>query len=114
MDSKMNTIQERASVLLVSVDALKPEFVFEQERLGVSLPNITSCLVEQGLTAREGMKSVFPTFTYPCHESMITGTNPATHGTVNNGIFDPTGEHLGAWHWFATKKVKTLWEVPPP
>ena len=111
MDSKMNTIQERASVLLVSVDALKPEFVFEQERLGISLPNITSCLVEQGLTAREGMKSVFPTFTYPCHESMITGTNPATHGTVNNGIFDPTGEHLGAWHWFATKKVKTLWEA---
>ena len=41
MDSKMNTIQERASVLLVSVDALKPEFVFEQERLGVSLPNIS-------------------------------------------------------------------------
>ena len=111
MDSKMNTIQERASVLLVSVDALKPEFVFEQERLGVSLPNITSCLVEQGLTAREGMKSVFPTFTYPCHESMITGTNPAVHGTVNNGIFDPTGEHLGAWHWFASKKVKTLWEA---
>lgn len=67
MDSKMNTIQERASVLLVSVDALKPEFVFEQERLGVSLPNISKCLVEQGLTAREGMKSVFPTFTYPCH-----------------------------------------------
>ena len=111
MDSKMNTIQERASVLLVSVDALKPEFVFEQERLGVSLPNISKCLVEQGLTAREGMKSVFPTFTYPCHESMITGTNPATHGTVNNGIFDPAGEHLGAWHWFATKKVKTLWEA---
>ena len=111
MDSKMNTIQERASVLLVSVDALKPEFVFEQERLGVSLPNISKCLVEQGLTAREGMKSVFPTFTYPCHESMITGTNPATHGTVNNGIFDPTGEHLGARHWFATKKVKTLWEA---
>ena len=98
-------------MLLVSVDALKPEFVFEQERLGVSLPNISKCLVEQGLTAREGMKSVFPTFTYPCHESMITGTNPATHGTVNNGIFDPTGEHLGAWHWFATKKVKTLWEA---
>ena len=111
MDSKMNTIQERASVLRVSVDALKPEVVFEQERLGVSLPNISKCLVEQGLTAREGMKSVFPTVTYPCHESMITGTNPATHGTVNNGIFDPTGEHLGAWHWFATKKVKTLWEA---
>lgn len=29
------------SILLVSVDALKPEFVFEQERLGVNLPTIT-------------------------------------------------------------------------
>lgn len=42
---------------------------------------------------------------------MITGTNPKTHGTVNNGIFDLTGEHLGAWHWFANTKVKTLWEA---
>ncbi len=107
MDNKMSS----PSVLLVSVDALKPEFVFEQERLGVSLPNITKYFVENGLTARNGMKSVFPTFTYPCHQSMITGTNPATHGTVNNGIFDPTGDHLGAWHWFANRKVKTLWEA---
>ncbi len=111
MESRNNEIQNRASVLLVSVDALKPEFVFEQERLGVKLPNITRFLTEQGISAPEGMKSVFPTFTYPCHESMITGTNPAVHGTVNNGIFDPTGEHLGAWHWFATTKVKTLWEA---
>lgn len=57
------------------------------------------------------MKSVFPTFTYPCHQSMITGTNPATHKIVNNGIFDPLGEHLGAWHWFANTEVKTLWEA---
>jgi len=99
------------SVLLVSVDALKPEFVFEQERLGICLPNITKYFVENGLTAPEGMKSVFPTFTYPCHQSMITGTNPVTHKIVNNGIFDPVGEHLGAWHWFATTKVKTLWEA---
>ncbi len=102
---------ERPSVLLVSVDALKPEFVFEQERLGICLPTITRYFVEGGLTAREGMKSVFPTFTYPCHQSMITGTNPSTHGIVNNGIFDPAGEHLGAWHWFASDKVQTLWEA---
>lgn len=106
-----NKKDNRPSVLLVSVDALKPEFVFEQERLGIKLPNITKYFVENGLTAREGMKSVFPTFTYPCHQSMISGTNPAVHGIVNNGIFDPTGEHLGAWHWFANDKVKTLWEA---
>lgn len=102
---------EMPSVLLISVDALKPEFVFEQKRLGIKLPVITRYFVENGLTAREGMKSVFPTFTYPCHQSMITGTNPATHGIVNNGIFDPTGKHMGAWHWFANEKVKTLWEA---
>ena len=111
MSTPKNNTDQRPSVLLISVDALKPEFVFEQERLGVTLPNITHYFVENGLTAREGSKSVFPTFTYPCHQSMITGTNPATHGIVNNGIFDPTGEHLGAWHWFANDKVKTLWEA---
>lgn len=99
------------SILLVSVDALKPEFVFEQERLGVKLPVITNYFIEKGLTAGDGMKSVFPTFTYPCHQSMITGTNPAIHKIVNNGIFDPLGEHLGAWHWFANTEVKTLWEA---
>lgn len=103
--------KDTPSILLVSVDALKPEFVFEQERLGIHLPNITKYFVENGLTAPNGMKSVFPTFTYPCHQSMITGTNPATHKIVNNGIFDPKGEHLGAWHWFANTEVKTLWEA---
>lgn len=73
--------------------------------------NTTFYFVENGLTAPEGMKSVFPTFTYPCHQSMITGTNPATHKTFNNGIFDPIGEHLGAWHWFANTEVKTLLEA---
>ncbi|MDY5021430.1 MAG: alkaline phosphatase family protein [Blautia sp.] len=106
-----NDTKNTPSVLLVSVDALKPEFVFEQERLGVNLPNITKYFLENGLTAPNGMKSVFPTFTYPCHQSMITGTNPATHKTFNNGIFDPTGSHLGAWHWFVNTEVKTLWEA---
>ena len=101
----------RPSILLVSVDALKPEFVFEQERLGVSLPVLTRFFVEGGACARGGVKSVFPTFTYPCHQSIITGVRPAVHGIYNNGIYDPMGEHLGAWHWFASRKVKTLWEA---
>ena len=107
---KTSNRSRNPSVLLISVDALKPEFVFEQERLGVHLPNITKYFVENGLTAPQGMKSVFPTFTYPCHQSMITGTNPATHKIVNNGIYDPKGEHRGAWHWFANTNVMTLWE----
>lgn len=103
--------KNRPSVLLISVDALKPEFVFEQERLGISLPNITRYFVDGGACAKDGVKSVFPTFTYPCHQSIITGVNPAVHGIYNNGIFDPMGAHMGAWHWFANRKVKTLWEA---
>lgn len=103
--------QRKPSVLLVSVDALKPEFVLEQQRLGVNLPTMTRYFLENGMVTRKGVKSVFPTFTYPCHQSIITGTRPATHGIVNNGMFDPTGKHLGAWHWFANRKVKTLWQA---
>lgn len=105
-----SNVSRKPSVLLISVDALKPEFVFEQERVGVHLPNISKYFVENGITAPKGMKSVFPTFTYPCHQSMITGTNPATHKIVNNVIYDPKGEHKGAWHWFANTNVMTLWE----
>lgn len=101
----------RPSVMLVSIDALKPEFVFEQERLGVNLPNIRYYFVENGLTARAGMKSVFPPYTYPCHHSMITGTHPAVHGVGNNGIFDPCEKHMEAWNWCVSKKVKNLWEA---
>lgn len=103
--------KEKASVLLISIDALKPEFVFEQDKVGVHLPFLTSQFVDKGCVAPDGMKSVFPPFTYPCHQSMITGTNPVTHGIVNNAIFDPMNEHNGAWHWFANRKVLTLWEA---
>ena len=102
---------KRPSVLLVSVDALMPRFVLEQERMGIRLPNISKYFLEGGAVAKDGVKSVFPTFTYPCHQSIITGVCPASHGIYNNGIFDPMGIHLGAWHWFANRNVKTLWEA---
>ena len=47
MEEKTMSVQaEMPSVLLVSIDALKPEFVFEQKRLGVELPVITRYFVE--------------------------------------------------------------------
>lgn len=102
--------KKKPSVLLISVDALNPKFVYEGAKLGVQLPNINKYFIEGGTSSREGVKSVFPTFTYPCHQSIITGTNPATHGAYNNGIFDPDGTHKGAWHWFVSDKVENLWQ----
>lgn len=44
-------MNERPSVLLISVDALKPDYVFEQEKTGVDLPVITRYFIENGRTA---------------------------------------------------------------
>lgn len=101
----------KSSVLLISVDALMPAYVFHQEETGLTLPTLNKLFLQNGTVASEGVQSVFPTFTYPCHQSIITGTNPKTHGIANNIVFDPTGEHLGAWNWFISKKVETLWEM---
>lgn len=101
----------KSSVLLISVDALMPKYVFGQSNTGVELKNITKLFLENGTVASKGVQSVFPTFTYPCHQSIITGTNPKTHGIANNIVFDPTGEHNGAWNWFVSTKVETLWEM---
>ncbi|RDY28503.1 alkaline phosphatase family protein [Romboutsia weinsteinii] len=100
----------KPSVLLISIDALKPEFVFDSERIGVNLPNLKKYFVENGTYASKGVKSVFPTFTYTCHHSMITGTYPATHGIHTNTIFDPTGKHKDAWYWYVSEDAKNLWE----
>lgn len=101
---------KRPSVLLISVDAMKPEFIFKAEERGVKLPNIQKYFVENGTYASEGMQGVFPSITYPSHQSMITGTNPVKHGTENNTMFDPFNVHHGAWIWNTTKEVKTLWD----
>lgn len=99
------------NVLLISVDAVQRELLFGSKDYGIDLKNIRKFFVEDGTFAGEGMMSVFPTFTYPCHQSMITGVNPASHGIYNNGLFDPTGELNGGWNWFVSDKVPTLWEL---
>ena len=103
-------MKNKPSVLLISIDALKPEFVFESERIGVNLPNLKKYFVENGTYASKGVKSVFPTFTYTCHHSMITGAYPDTHGIHTNKVFDPTGKHMDAWYWYVSENAKNLWE----
>jgi predicted AlkP superfamily pyrophosphatase or phosphodiesterase len=103
--------QRHPSVLLVSIDALKPEFVMDTDRFGGLMPALRRHFVEGGAYASRGVKSVLPSFTLPCHQTLITGTYPVTHGICNNLVFDPTGAHRGAWNWFANKRVPTLWQL---
>ncbi len=95
----------KSNILLISVDALAPFYVFSD----LELPNIKNYFIKNGTYAKKGVKSVFPTFTYPCHQSLITGANPINHGIHNNIIFDPNNDNKEAWNWFVSDKVKNLW-----
>ncbi|MBQ8387830.1 MAG: alkaline phosphatase family protein [Clostridia bacterium] len=49
----------------------------------------------------ESMRTIYPTVTYPCHTSMITGCYPEHHGVVNNMEFRPGQLKNIPWNWFA-------------
>ncbi len=55
-------------------------------------------LAARGARARR-LEAIFPTVTWPCHTSIVTGVSPARHGVVGNMTFDrATGalvEHFG-------------------
>ncbi|KAH9524996.1 Ectonucleotide pyrophosphatase/phosphodiesterase member 5 [Bulinus truncatus] len=46
-------------------------------------------MVKSGVSAKEGLKNVFPTNTLPNHWSMVTGLYPESHGVLDNYIKDP-------------------------
>ncbi|HML49545.1 MAG TPA: alkaline phosphatase family protein, partial [Clostridia bacterium] len=65
-------------VIVISEDAM----VFEDLKTLQTLPNFGKIWHR---TARVNcVRSVYPTITYPCHASMMTGVYPDRHGVVNN------------------------------
>ena len=102
------TEKHQPNVLLISIDGLRPDIVMNSEKYGLKIPTIKK-IMKDGTYAPNGGEGVMPTMTYPSHTSMLTGTNPATHGVDSNKPFDSTGEYKGAWYWFASNKVPTLW-----
>jgi predicted AlkP superfamily pyrophosphatase or phosphodiesterase len=102
------TDKHQPNVLLISIDGLRPDIVMNAQKYGLKIPTIKR-MMKEGTYAPNGGEGVMPTLTYPSHTSMLTGTNPATHGVDSNKPFDPTGEYKGAWYWFASTKVPTLW-----
>jgi len=103
------TVQS-ASVLMISVDGMKPEYVLQADEHGLKIPFLRS-MVEGG-TYAEGVTGVWPTVTYPSHTTLLTGVTPAEHGILNNVQFDPRRTFDGAWYWYAGEiKARTLWQA---
>ena len=98
------------SVLMISVDGLKPEYVTHADEHHLQLPTLRRVLAE-GAHA-EGVIGAFPSVTYPNHTTLVTGVAPAVHGIVNNQRFDPTRKLNGAWYWYEDQiHVPTLWSA---
>ncbi|HEX3949210.1 MAG TPA: ectonucleotide pyrophosphatase/phosphodiesterase [Steroidobacteraceae bacterium] len=99
-----------ASVLMISVDGLKPEYVLDADAHGLKIPFLRS-LLRDGAHAR-GVTGVWPTVTYPSHTTLLTGLSPAEHGIYNNLEFDPKNTFANAWYWYAQQiRVPTLWQA---
>jgi predicted AlkP superfamily pyrophosphatase or phosphodiesterase len=99
-----------ASVLMISVDGMKPEYVLDADAHQLKIPFLRG-LLREGVFAR-GVTGVWPTVTYPNHTTLLTGVTPAEHGIYNNLEFDPKHAFADSWFWYATQiRVPTLWQA---
>lgn len=99
---KVVNAQKTQSVILISIDGLRPEFY---EDKSWSAPNLQQ-LAEQNACAKQ-VRSVFPSFTYPAHVAMLSGALPARSGIHYNA--KPSTQQ---WYWFVNDvKVPMIWDV---
>ena len=92
-------------VIVISEDAL----FFEDTEVLKQLPVFGSVWDQ---TARvERVRSIYPSVTYPCHTTMMTGCYPDRHGIVNNELSNVT-ERSSDWNWFYDKvKVPSIFDA---
>jgi predicted AlkP superfamily pyrophosphatase or phosphodiesterase len=105
-----NIASSAASILLISIDGLRPDSVTQADQHGLKIPNLRRLMAEGSYA--EGVIGVTPTITYPSHTTIVTGVWPAQHGILGNVKFDPLFENLGGWYWYASDiRVPTLWSA---
>jgi predicted AlkP superfamily pyrophosphatase or phosphodiesterase len=106
----IDTSAGAASVLMISVDGMKPEYVLQADAHGLKVPYLRSLMA--GGTYADGVIGVWPTVTYPSHTTLVTGVPPAEHGILANLQFDPRRRFEDAWFWYASEvRVPTLWQA---
>ncbi|HTM08432.1 MAG TPA: ectonucleotide pyrophosphatase/phosphodiesterase [Verrucomicrobiae bacterium] len=97
-------------VIIVSIDGLMPEAYVAPDAHGLKIPTLRE-MAKNGASS-DGVRSVFPSITYPAHASIATGTDPGVHGIVTNAAFDPLGKNRQGWRWYATDiRAPTLWDA---
>ena len=101
------TTFQRPSVLLISIDGLKPQYIINAAKYSLNIPNIEA-LLKKSTFAQNGMTGITPTITFASHAAMLTGTNPIKNGIANNqASIVPQSDY----NFFASDKVQNLWSA---
>jgi predicted AlkP superfamily pyrophosphatase or phosphodiesterase len=100
----------KPALLLISIDGLRPDTILEADKYHLKIPRLRRIL-KYGTHAK-GVRGVLPTVTYPSHTTLLTGVWPAKHAIYSNIAFDPLGQNLVGWKWYAEDiAVPTLWDL---
>ena len=70
-------------------------------------------LAARGLSAA-GLRPAFPSVTWPCHTTLVTGASPARHGILGNEVLDRARDRLLRHEGDACEmppRVPTLWDA---
>ena len=101
---------QKTTVLLISIDGLRPDAITHADEHHLKVPNLRRFLAEG--TYATGVRGVVPTLTYPSHTTLVTGVVPAVHGITSNTTFDPLFENQVGWFWYAEQQhARTLWQA---
>lgn len=93
-------------VILISLDGSRPEFYMDTTEWDTP---VLQRLKNKGVYASKGIKSIFPSLTYPAHTSIITGANPIHHQIYFN---KPFGAEKWDWYWeFDKINGETIWDA---
>src|SRR5262249_46364975 len=93
----------------ISIDGLSATLAAD---LSLRLPALRG-LAARGVSA-EGLQPVFPSVTWPCHTTLVTGVRPARHGILGNEVFDRASGRLLRHEGEVCDmppRVPTLWDV---
>ncbi|PKM50483.1 MAG: alkaline phosphatase family protein [Firmicutes bacterium HGW-Firmicutes-7] len=101
----MSSNDSNQNLIILSLDALNSS---DLEAIKV-LPNFKT-FFEEGAYVKQ-VKSVYPSVTYTCHTSIITGAFPGKHGIYANEKVQPERLNAQDWYWFEKDiKVPTLFD----
>jgi predicted AlkP superfamily pyrophosphatase or phosphodiesterase len=97
------------AVALVSIDGFSAALAADPS---LRIPALRG-LAARGVSAA-GLRPAFPSVTWPCHTTLITGTAPARHGILGNEVLDRASGrvlcHEGD-RCDTPPRVPTLWDV---